>query len=223
MFRLEFAEKQSTTLTLAATLLATPCWAATEFNFIEEPIDGGFDSRVFDSSGVHNVSESAVRLNEATPSKHRLINFSKICIDSALQTKATSRERIRTFDTADLSQIEQMATGSDLETLLLNTREHRFAQQLSPVNKLSLHPLDIYQQHNDQQRFIHGGSALGAMLRMSMKSWWKNNQDSTLHKVSARAPESIRTGKISGKSRYDWDYSFKLSYDDVKFKLEKEF
>ena len=77
--------------------------------------------------------------------------------------------------------------------------------------------------HDTKEPYLSGGSALGAVLRMSLKSWWKNNEGSQLHTMSKGAPESVRTGKLIGKAKFDWDYSLKFSYDDVKLKFERDF
>lgn len=77
--------------------------------------------------------------------------------------------------------------------------------------------------HAPTETYLSGGSALGAVLRMSLKSWWKNNEGSQLHSMSKAAPESVRTGKLAGKAKFNWDYSLKVSYDDVKLRFERDF
>jgi len=104
--------------------------------------------------------------------------------------------------------------------LLVSTGE--FVTPRATINLLNPNASHGYSQDSTEP-YRSGGSALGEVLRMGLKSWWHNNEGSQLHAISAVAPESVRTGKVAGKAKFDWDYSLKFSYDDVKLKFEKAF
>lgn len=104
--------------------------------------------------------------------------------------------------------------------LLVSTGE--FVTPHVTINTLNLNASHGYSQ-NSTEPYLSGGSALGAVLRMGLKSWWQNNEGSQLHSMSKAAPESVRSGKLVGKSKFNWDYSLKVSYDDVKLRFEKDF
>jgi len=67
------------------------------------------------------------------------------------------------------------------------------------------------------------GAALGKLLRLSFKAWWRNLPPTKLHRIEEATPEVIKTGNFNGSTQNNWDYSFKLSGDKVKFQLEREF
>jgi len=104
--------------------------------------------------------------------------------------------------------------------LLVSTGE--FVTPRATINLLNPNASHGYSPDSTEP-YRSGGSALGEVLRMGLKSWWNNNEGSQLHAISAVAPESVRTGKVAGKAKFDWDYSLKFSYDDVKLKFEKAF
>ena len=104
--------------------------------------------------------------------------------------------------------------------LLVSTGE--FVTPRATINLLNPNASHGYSQDSTEP-YRSGGSALGEVLRMGLKSWWHNNEGSQLHAISAGAPEAVRTGKVAGKAKFDWDYSLKFSYDDVKLKFEKAF
>ena len=105
-------------------------------------------------------------------------------------------------------------------TSLISTGE--FVTPRATINLLNPNASHGYSQDYTEP-YLSGGSALGAVLRMGLKSWWHNNEGSQLHSIGAAAPESVRSGKLAGRARFDWDYSLKVSHDDVKLKFEKVF
>ncbi len=156
--------------------------------------------------------------------KTRLLNYSMICIDnSTVVSNRYSNQSVEINDPgSNRHVITDELTESDLESILLDIEDSSTARRLAPVGVLTLHPMDMYRQEKPDKT-LHGGSALGAVLRMSLKSWWKHNQGSQLHALSNHAPTTIKNGGFSGRAKYDWDYKLKLTHDDVKLKLEKVF
>ena len=140
-----------------------------------------------------------------------LIQFSSIFINqSGKPAVELPRRKISTHAEAYNRSIE----------LLVSTGE--FVTPRATINLLNPNASHGYSQDSTEP-YRSGGSALGEVLRMGLKSWWHNNEGSQLHAISAVAPESVRTGKVAGKAKFDWDYSLKFSYDDVKLKFEKAF
>lgn len=103
---------------------------------------------------------------------------------------------------------------------LISTGE--FVTPRATIDLLNPNASHGYSQDSTEP-YLSGGSALGAVLRMGLKSWWQNNEGSQLHSISAAAPESVRSGKLAGRASFDWDYTLKVSHDDVKLKFEKVF
>lgn len=68
-----------------------------------------------------------------------------------------------------------------------------------------------------------GSSAAGRLLRLGIKHWWKSRSDTPLHRLSDKAPPVVRNGGLKGRVKYNWNYSLKLSDDDLKLRLKKEF
>ena len=140
-----------------------------------------------------------------------LIQFSAIFINqSGKPAVELPRRKVSTHTEAYNRSIE----------LLVSTGE--FVTPRATINLLNPNASHGYSQDSTEP-YRSGGSALGEVLRMGLKSWWQNNEGSQLHAISAVAPESVRDGKVAGKAKFDWDYSLKFSYDDVKLKFEKAF
>ena len=144
-------------------------------------------------------------------SQMRLIQYSTIFINK------TGKQAVKLPNRKLSPQIEDYNQPINL---LVSTND--FLAPGATINLLNLDPSHGYSQEATDS-YLSGGSALGAVLRMSLKSWWKNNEGSQLHAMSKSAPESMRTGKLIGKAVFDWDYSVKFSYDDVKLKFERDF
>ena len=76
--------------------------------------------------------------------------------------------------------------------------------------------------YEPDEQFFYGSSALGQILKMSFKSWWKRDSDNRLQQLSQRA-ESATKGSANINRDIDVDYSFKFSGDNVELKMEHAF
>ena len=162
------------------------------------------------------LAADSTHLDDTVNSRHlvpemSLIQFSAIFINqSGKPALEQPRRKVSTHTEAYNRSIE----------LLVSTGE--FVTPRATINLLNPNASHGNSQDSTEP-YRSGGSALGEVLRMGLKSWWHNNEGSQLHAISSVAPESVRTGKVAGKAKFDWDYSLKFSYDDVKLKFEKAF
>ena len=169
-----------------------------------------------ESESLRSISHYSSQLKDTTDSHYltqqtTLLQFSTIFINkSGKPAVELPRRKLSTRTEAYNRSIE----------LLVSTGE--FVTPRATINLLNPNASHGYSQDSTEP-YRSGGSALGEVLRMGLKSWWHNNEGSQLHAISAGAPESVRTGKVAGKAKFDWDYSLKFSYDDVKLKFEKAF
>lgn len=169
-----------------------------------------------ESKPYRSLSTSSLQLQDTADSHYltsqmTLLQFSTIFINkSGKPAVELPRRKLSTQTEAYNRSIE----------LLVSTGE--FVTPRATINLLNPNANHGYSQDSTEP-YRSGGSALGEVFRMGLKSWWDNNEGSQLHAMSQAAPESVRTGKVAGKARFDWDYSLKVSYDDVKLKFEKAF
>lgn len=169
-----------------------------------------------EQQAYHSLHTYSGHLNNTTDSYYlmpqmSLIQFSTIFIHSAKEpVDEPPRRKVSTQTEAYNRSIE----------LLVSTGE--FVTPRATINLLNPNASHGYSQDSTEP-YRSGGSALGEVLRRGLKSWWHNNEGSQFHTISQVAPESIRTGKVAGKAKFDWDYSLKFSYDDVKLKFVKDF
>ena len=169
-----------------------------------------------DQKSYRPLAAYSTHLDDTVNSRHlvpemSLIQFSAIFINqSGKPALELPRRKVSRHTEAYNRSIE----------LLVSTGE--FVTPRATINLLNPNASHGYSQDSTEP-YRSGGSALGEVLRMGLKSWWHNNEGSQLHAISAGAPESVRTGKVAGKAKFDWDYSLKFSYDDVKLKFEKAF
>jgi len=169
-----------------------------------------------ESKPYRSLSTSSLQLQDTADSHYltsqmTLLQFSTIFINKSGKPAVELPHRKLSTQTE--------AYNRSIE-LLVSTGE--FVTPRATINLLNPNANHGYSQDSTEP-YRSGGSALGEVFRMSLKSWWDNNEGSQLHAMSQAAPESVRTGKVAGKARFDWDYSLKVSYDDVKLKFEKAF
>lgn len=221
MFRLEFADKTiemtpanrvlvgiNTSLALAV-IISLPCQAATEFNFT---ID------------ANQYNPAQIELNPVGAS---LLSYSTICV-SKNTFLAGNKSSIQSNPLArPITSNNDGLSRETRESIHLLLTDKQLSGSLTPINNIALDQLAtdefIINGTTSASDDLYGGSALNELVRLGLKSWWKNNEGSQLHNLHESAPESIRTGKMAGKVKYDWDYSLKVSHNDVKLKLEKAF
>lgn len=169
-----------------------------------------------EQQAYHSLHAYSEPLNSTADSHYlipqmSLIQFSTIFISPSEEpVDETPRRKISAQTEAYNRSIE----------LLVSTGE--FVMPRATINLLNPNASHGYSQDSTEP-YRSGGSALGEVLRMGLKSWWHNNEGSQIHTMSQVAPESIRSGKVAGKAKFDWDYSLKFSYDDVKLKFKKDF
>jgi len=169
-----------------------------------------------ETESLRSLSLYSSQLKDTTDSHYltqqtTLLQFSTIFINkSGKPAVELPRRKLSTQTEAYNRSIE----------LLVSTGE--FVTPRATINLLNPNASHGYSQDSTEP-YRSGGSALGEVFRMGLKSWWDNNEGSQLHAMSQAAPESVRTGKVEGKARFNWDYSLKVSYDDVKLKFEKAF
>lgn len=208
MIRALLTARIRTCLTLSI-LICLPAQAATDFNIT-------LNANQYDPSHI-----------DFTSAESSLLNYSTICINK----KTSITEKKSNLPTKSRSKATQ-ANDDGLsrkarESIHLLVTDKQLSQALTPINQLARDQratdqfiIDGTTSTNDE---LYGGSALNELVRQGFKSWWKNNEGSQLHNLHNSAPESIRTGQVAGKVKYDWDYSVKVSHNDVKLKLEKAF
>ena len=218
--------------------LTSPSFAATEFSQNTNAASNTEASKSSINLRIENTitqeylnTENVFIVDDGNAENgSRLLNYSAICVNKAQKENDERKaNNSRNYSSVDLSRIDlpKNLKTDPQETVSSNDFNDIVDSLENPQSFYSTSEYysnaDNLLQDGTSERHWHGGSAVGAIMRMSLKSWWKNNQGSQLHTLSTHAPESIRTGKLSGRAKYEWDYSLKLSHDDVKFKLEKVF
>lgn len=218
--------------------LASPSFAATEFTQSTNPTSNTEASKSSINLRIENTitqeylnTENVFIVDDGiSDNGSRLLNYSAICVNKAKKENSERKTKNnRSYARTDLTRIDlpnnlktdqqDTVSSNDIDDIV-NSLEN--PESFYSTSEYYSDTNNLLQDGTSEKRW-HGGSAVGAIMRMSLKSWWKNNQGSQLHTLSSHAPESIRTGKLSGRAKYQWDYSLKLSHDDVKFKLEKAF
>ncbi len=76
--------------------------------------------------------------------------------------------------------------------------------------------------YEPDEQYVDGSSALGQILKMSLKSWWEAGSDNQIQQISNRA-QSATSGSANINRDLDVDYSFKFSGDNVQLKMETAF
>ena len=170
-----------------------------------------------DYRSLHGSHHSHQTHLSDTAASHYLIPQMTLIQYSTIFINKTGMPAVKLPNRQLPAQIEAYNKSIDL---LVSNGE--FVTPRATINLLNPNAINGYSQDSTEP-YLSGGSALGAVLRMSLKSWWKNNEGSQLHSMSKSAPESVRTGKLAGKAKFNWDYSLKVSYDDVKLRFEKDF
>lgn len=82
----------------------------------------------------------------------------------------------------------------------------------------------IYPNDDSDSEYKTGTSAINQLLKLSLKSWFKQNdfENILLNRLSTPKPIKLNNPTFNTKQDKSWDYSVKLSGEKIKLQFGKE-